>query len=41
MLFTRKDLTRIFLPLLLEQILAVTVGMFDSMMVSSAGEAAV
>ena len=41
MLFSRKDLTRIFLPLLLEQILAVTVGMFDSMMVSSAGEAAV
>lgn len=41
MLFTRKDLTRILLPLLAEQILAVTVGMFDSMMVSSAGEAAV
>ncbi len=41
MLFSRKDLTRILLPLLAEQILAVTVGMFDSMMVSSAGEAAV
>ena len=41
MLFSRKDLTRILLPLLAEQILAVTVGMFDSMMVSSVGEAAV
>lgn len=41
MLFTRKDLSRILLPLLAEQILTVTVGMFDSMMVSSAGEAAV
>ena len=41
MLFSRKDLMRIILPLFAEQILAVTVGMVDSMMVSSAGEAAV
>ncbi len=41
MLFTRKDLTKILLPLLLEQLLGVAVGMFDSMMVSSVGEAAV
>ena len=41
MLFSRKDLIKILLPLLAEQVLTVTVGMFDSMMVSSAGEAAV
>ena len=41
MLFSRKDLSFIILPLLLEQLLNVTVGMFDSMMVSSVGEAAV
>lgn len=41
MLFNRRDLTRILVPLFIEQILAVTIGMFDSMMVSSAGEAAV
>lgn len=40
-MFTRKDLMRILLPLLLEQLLSVTVGLFDSVMVSSAGEAAV
>lgn len=41
MLFSRKDITRILLPLLAEQILAVALGMFDSMMVSDVGEAAV
>ncbi len=41
MLFARKDLAKILLPLLLEQLLGVTVGMFDTMMVSSAGKAAV
>ena len=41
MLFNRRDLKRILIPLFIEQILAVTIGMFDSMMVSSAGEAAV
>lgn len=40
-LFTRKDLIRLILPLVIEQILAVTIGMADSVMVSSVGEAAV
>ncbi len=40
-LFNRRDLMRILVPLFIEQLLAVTIGMFDSMMVSSAGEAAV
>lgn len=39
-LFTNRDLTRLIAPLIVEQILAVTVGMADTMMVSSAGEAA-
>ena len=39
-LFTNQDLTRLIAPLIIEQILAVTVGMADTMMVSSAGEAA-
>lgn len=39
-LFTNRDLTRLIAPLVVEQILAVTVGMVDTMMVSSAGEAA-
>lgn len=41
MLFSRKDIRKILFPLLVEQILAVALGMFDSMMVSSVGEAAV
>ena len=40
-MFTKKDLAKIIIPLLIEQILAITVGMADSVMVSSAGEAAV
>ncbi|MBR6776260.1 MAG: MATE family efflux transporter, partial [Clostridia bacterium] len=40
-LFSRKDISKILFPLLVEQILAVALGMFDSMMVSSVGEAAV
>ncbi len=39
-LFTNQDLMRLIAPLIVEQILAVTVGMADTMMVSSAGEAA-
>lgn len=39
-LFTNRDLMRLIAPLIVEQILAVTVGMADTMMVSSAGEAA-
>ncbi len=40
-MFTRNKLIKILLPLLIEQLLVVTVGMLDSVMVSSAGEAAV
>ncbi|MDD3362201.1 MAG: MATE family efflux transporter [Hespellia sp.] len=39
-LFTNGDLKRLIVPLIIEQILAVTVGMVDTMMVSSAGQAA-
>lgn len=39
--FTRRDLTRLLAPLVVEQFLAVTVGMTDTMMVSYAGEAAI
>ncbi|MBR2406957.1 MAG: MATE family efflux transporter [Clostridia bacterium] len=41
MLFTKRDIRRIIIPLIIEQLLAVTIGMFDSMMVSQAGEAAI
>lgn len=41
MLFSRRDLLNIVLPLIIQQVLAVTIGMVDSMMVSYAGEAAV
>ena len=40
-LFSRRDLARLILPLALEQLLAVTIGLADTMMVTSAGEAAV
>lgn len=40
-MFTKKDLRRLIVPLIIEQILMVTVGMADSMMVSRVGEAAV
>ena len=40
-MFSRKYLIRILLPLFAEQILGVTVGMVDTVMVSSAGETAV
>lgn len=40
-LFSSQDLRRLILPLLVEQLLAITVGMADSIMVSSVGEAAV
>ncbi len=41
MLFSKQDLRKIIVPLLIEQALAVTVGMLDTVMVASAGEAAV
>lgn len=40
-LFTRRALVRLIVPLIFEQLLAVSVGMADSMMVASVGEAAV
>ena len=39
-LFPGNDLKKLIFPLIIEQILAVSVGMVDTMMVSSAGEAA-
>lgn len=41
MLFSKDDMKRLLIPLLLEQALAVTIGMMDTMMVSGCGEAAV
>ena len=40
-LFTQSELLRLVGPLLVEQLLAVTVGMADTMMVSRCGEAAI
>lgn len=40
-IFTRKAITALLVPLLIEQVLAVTVGLADQIMVSQAGEAAV
>lgn len=39
--FSNQDLKKLIVPLVIEQILAITVGVADSMMVASAGEAAV
>ena len=41
LLFSRRDLLKIIVPIFLQQILGMTLGMFDTMMVSSAGDAAV
>lgn len=40
-LFSNNDLRKLIIPLIIEQILAITVGMVDSMMVATVGEAAV
>lgn len=40
-LFSNQDLKKLIIPLVIEQILAITVGVADSMMVANAGEAAV
>lgn len=40
-MFSKKDLRNLILPLVLEQMLAMTVGLVDTVMVSSVGEAAV
>ena len=41
LLFTKKDLVKLIIPLVIEQLFAITVGMADSVMVSTAGEAAI
>ena len=41
MIFSKSDIKKLVIPLLVEQFLAVAVGMADSIMVSSAGETAV
>ena len=40
-IFTTSELVRLIGPLLVEQLLATTVGMADTMMVSRCGEAAI
>lgn len=40
-LFTNKQLSKLLVPLVIEQLLAITVGLADSIMVSSVGESAV
>ena len=40
-LFTNQMLKKLIVPLVIEQILAITVGMADTVMVSAAGEAAI
>ncbi len=41
MLFSNKELSKIIIPIFIEQVLAVAIGMMDTVMVASAGEAAV
>ena len=41
MLFSKQDLRKLIIPLILEQLLAVTVGLADSLMVSKVGESAI
>ena len=41
MLYSNRDLRKLIIPLLIEQVLAIAVGMADTIMVSVAGEAAV
>ena len=40
-LYSNNDLKKLIFPLVLEQTLAITVGMADAMMISSAGDAAI
>lgn len=41
MLYTNKDLRKLIIPLVLEQMLAILVGMVDTVMIAGVGEAAV
>lgn len=40
-MFSRKNLSRLLIPLMIEQVLAITIGMADTVMVASVGETAV
>ena len=40
-MFTKQDLRKLILPLIVEQILLATVGIADTVMIASVGEAAV
>jgi len=40
-MFSNKDLRKLLIPLLIEQFLCISLGLFDTVMVSSVGEAAV
>lgn len=40
-MFTKKDLQKLIIPLIIEQLLGISVGMFDTIMISSLGESAV
>ena len=40
-MFTRRDLIRLILPLIIEQVLVATIGIADTLMVSAVGEVAV
>ena len=40
-LFSKRDLFKLILPMIIQQVLSITVGTVDSIMVASAGEAAV
>ena len=41
MLFSGRDLRKLIIPLIFEQLLAVSVGLVDVLMVSQSGEAAI
>ena len=40
-MFTNKDLRKLIIPLIIEQLLGISVGMFDTIMISSLGDSAV
>ena len=40
-LFSNSDLVKLILPLVVEQLLAITVGMADTIMIAAVGESAV
>ena len=40
-MFSKKDLQKLIIPLIIEQLLGISVGMFDTIMISSLGESAV